>query len=441
MKLKKRRRRMLRSAARGPRGRRSGPPARSEGAEARVIVGGALDPAEKAADRAAAQAMAGARVTASAPATGAVHRKCAECAAEDEKKKEAKRSAAGAPAVAAGAKAGAAGSRASAAVRNMGAGKALAPADRAFFEPRFGRDFSTVRLHDGPAADRAARAIGARAFAWGGDIAFAAGERARGGGRLLGHELAHVAADGRAGAARRMLRRATIATADGAGQYKKVPEKQKPDVTRALGLVERAIKARRCRDFFRDSCSGGALDSATKTFDAATVYYLPDKTNRFGLSDIRKVAADPHVVAYNQKAFDIGRWEVAATLLHELFHTCDMSVDDMDEILAEKATEACGFYAPWITKASPDKVRVGDTITLKGFQFGQTQDADHRVEMGGVPITAYDTWAQPKGASAVTVAFKVPEGVMADPGVAKAVELVVVNHGTRSNAKSVTVEP
>jgi len=74
---------------------------------------------------------------------------------------------------------------------------------RAFFEPRFGQDFSAVRVHaDGGAAD-AARAVQARAYTLGSHIVFDAGEYAPhtdGGRRLLAHELTHVVQQGGAGA-------------------------------------------------------------------------------------------------------------------------------------------------------------------------------------------------------------------------------------------------
>ena len=66
---------------------------------------------------------------------------------------------------------------------------------RAYFEPRFGTDFSDVRLHTGPAADRAAQSVCARAFTVGRDIAFASHQYAPStpqGRRLLAHELTHV---------------------------------------------------------------------------------------------------------------------------------------------------------------------------------------------------------------------------------------------------------
>ncbi len=74
-------------------------------------------------------------------------------------------------------------------------GRPLSSADRHYFEPRFGRDLSHVRLHTGPEAQSAARGINARAYTLGNHIAFASGqyEPATARGRhLLAHELAHT---------------------------------------------------------------------------------------------------------------------------------------------------------------------------------------------------------------------------------------------------------
>ncbi|QID17618.1 DUF4157 domain-containing protein [Nitrogeniibacter mangrovi] len=74
-------------------------------------------------------------------------------------------------------------------------GQPLDQATRAFFEPRFGHDFSKVRVHADARAAASAHAIDARAYTVGHDLAFAAGHYApgtRAGRRLLAHELAHV---------------------------------------------------------------------------------------------------------------------------------------------------------------------------------------------------------------------------------------------------------
>src|SRR5687768_11563685 len=66
---------------------------------------------------------------------------------------------------------------------------------RAFFEPRFGYDFSRVRIHTGTQAARSTHVVGARAYTVGKDVVFAPGEyapRSSAGRQLLAHELVHV---------------------------------------------------------------------------------------------------------------------------------------------------------------------------------------------------------------------------------------------------------
>ena len=79
------------------------------------------------------------------------------------------------------------------------AGQPLARDTRAYFEPRFGHDFSHVRVHTHAHARTATRALGARAFALGRNVAFAAGEfnpESHEGRRLIAHELTHVVQQG-----------------------------------------------------------------------------------------------------------------------------------------------------------------------------------------------------------------------------------------------------
>lgn len=66
---------------------------------------------------------------------------------------------------------------------------------RAYFEQRFGHDFSQVRIHTGAAAAETARALNAQAFNLGGDIFFGTGryDPATPAGRsLVAHELVHT---------------------------------------------------------------------------------------------------------------------------------------------------------------------------------------------------------------------------------------------------------
>lgn len=93
---------------------------------------------------------------------------------------------------------------AAALVRGLRGGGAPLPADvRGFFERRMGYDFGAVRVHAGRHGAEACKAVHARAFAYGSDVAFATGQYApqsRAGRHLLAHELAHVVQQGRAGA-------------------------------------------------------------------------------------------------------------------------------------------------------------------------------------------------------------------------------------------------
>jgi hypothetical protein len=78
-------------------------------------------------------------------------------------------------------------------------GEPLDAPTRAFFEPRFGRDFSQVRVHADDRAAESARSVGALAYAVGPHIAFARDRYAptsQTGRALLAHELAHVAQAG-----------------------------------------------------------------------------------------------------------------------------------------------------------------------------------------------------------------------------------------------------
>ena len=74
-------------------------------------------------------------------------------------------------------------------------GQPLPESTRAFFEPRFGRDFSSVRVHTDAMAKESTRAVNARAFTVGKDIVFGEFEspsETSEGKRLLAHELTHV---------------------------------------------------------------------------------------------------------------------------------------------------------------------------------------------------------------------------------------------------------
>ncbi|MGY3149398.1 hypothetical protein ACVWYQ_006397 [Bradyrhizobium sp. USDA 3397] len=75
------------------------------------------------------------------------------------------------------------------------AGEPLDPLTRAYMEPRFGHDFSRIRLHTDPTAARSAQAVDAHAYTVGSHVVFGRGQYAPStavGRRTLAHELTHV---------------------------------------------------------------------------------------------------------------------------------------------------------------------------------------------------------------------------------------------------------
>ncbi len=80
-------------------------------------------------------------------------------------------------------------------------GQPMDAASRAFFEPKFGHDFSKVRIHADSRASESAQAVQANAYTVGNDIVFANRSAASGDTRLMAHELTHVVQQAGAAAA------------------------------------------------------------------------------------------------------------------------------------------------------------------------------------------------------------------------------------------------
>lgn len=97
-------------------------------------------------------------------------------------------------------------------------GRPLDAGSRAFFEPRFGRDLSAVRVYDDAQANSSASAVDAKAYTVGHRIVFGPG-RSPADRLLLAHELAHVVQQAPAvaggAAAGPVLRRQPTFTGDG----------------------------------------------------------------------------------------------------------------------------------------------------------------------------------------------------------------------------------
>jgi len=123
------------------------------------------------------------RTTQQSAAAGAINRKCAHCAEEEQlsRKEAGSDSMSVAPPIVNDAL--------------SSSGKSLDNETRSYMEPRFNYDFSQVRVHDNNLAAKSATAINALAYTSGNNIVFNSGQYDTGsdsGKRLLAHELTHV---------------------------------------------------------------------------------------------------------------------------------------------------------------------------------------------------------------------------------------------------------
>jgi hypothetical protein len=101
---------------------------------------------------------------------------------------------------------------------------------RSLLEPRFGQDFSGIRIHTDGSAARSAAQVGARAYTAGNDLVFAAGAydtQSRHGRQLLSHELAHAVQQG---STARIIQRAPVPAnyLDGSNSSAQSAAKPKP---------------------------------------------------------------------------------------------------------------------------------------------------------------------------------------------------------------------
>ena len=160
--------------------------------QAKLTVGRPGDAYEVEADRIADRVMAAPAPPEGAVSTGrtqepSIQRACAACEEEPDKQMQAKEAPGAAP------------TASPALLASLPAlrtgGEPLSESARAFFEPRFGYDFSAVRVHADARASDSAREARALAYTVGRDIVFRQGQYAPdtpSGKRLLAHELTHV---------------------------------------------------------------------------------------------------------------------------------------------------------------------------------------------------------------------------------------------------------
>jgi hypothetical protein len=145
-------------------------------------------------------------------------------------------------------------------------GQTLSAEARSFYEPRFGYDFSNVKVHTDSIASKSAQSINALAYTSGSNIVFNSGQyspNTDSGKRLLGHELTHVVQQGNRIAA------------------KKIQKQVEPDIA--------SLPAKNYLDRFSNSYYDLDYRSAGDSLSTWVVLEYPDGTIiDFNINDLRE---------------------------------------------------------------------------------------------------------------------------------------------------------
>lgn len=134
-------------------------------------------------------------------------------------------------------------------------------------------------------------------------------------------------------------------------------------------------------------------------------------------------------MAYDTDVYRIGRWQIAATLLHEMGHLARFPT----KAECENTMDAANTYAPLIRSVRPRRVTPGDTVTISGISFGPSQESTDRITLNGADVGRALSWRW-RHAGQGQIRFRVPQGAASGP-------LVVENNRVRSNAVSLTIVP
>lgn len=364
-------------------------------------------------------------------------------------------------------------------VSRKGAGSPLEPEVARYMEPRFARDFSSVRVHTDSFAERAAEGLGARAFTIGGDVFFGAGwysPRSAQGKELIAHELTHVVQQGQGkvtnnsagntgdrweieadfyakkavntvthaergltpgfvhpGKSNKIQCRLQYGAGNVAGDanFVEVPQNQRARVNAALDIIDTVARERRCQNYFRNNSAGN--ETLANLMARVRVWeYADERAGYLGVTD----AVGGNNISYDPYVYRIGRWFIASTLIHEMMHAAGVA----DERTCEMAPDECYVFTPFVISAiTPTRARIGDILTLNSaFSIGPSQGPLDKIEFNGIDAGRAVQWTYISTAAEhhALIRVRVPGGLA--PGT---VNVVVTNSNVRSNPRGFTLIP
>lgn len=288
------------------------------------------------------------------------------------------------------------------------AGRPLDAGTRSSVEPRFGADFSDVRVHaDGRAADSAA-AVGARAYTVDRNIVFGAGEYApdtSGGRQLLSHELAHVVQQ-RRGAARAVQRQA-----DFGEMYK---YKGSDGKVRSHGQKEyETYKPSLGKTQFSSDAGGHKFPSMfpLRRDELLEIFSNTAKARRQKVYNPSAAVIDPYVEELNQafRVFKIDTVETQASFIANAYHESDQFryMTETSKFMSgnkpyEQDPTKVKVDESWLNQAATGTVTDpdGSTRQVTGYGLGKSirpQDPDWQksfIGRGPVQVTHVHNYVQ-----------------------------------------------
>jgi hypothetical protein len=289
---------------------------------------------------------------------------------------------------------------------------------RTHMEPRFGASFSHVRVHTGHDAARSAAALNARAYTFGRDVVFGAGQyspQTAAGRRLIAHELAHVVQQQKGGAAaQRVMRspfpgcdRKTTGVDDADARMEAARKRAaelvarararlaKPDIP-AIALVEKHFHCPASGEFARIANTFAAIASALPLVEPTCLDAKAPTCKAGENGDINDRAADFCPVVFKVEAF-----RFAGLFVDAAAHVQgkDANLDDLPG-LKNTCLRKDACYGDFTIPAAN---MLGNAISY----------AVLAAELSGHPLHAGTE--NPCAPSATSVLVDVPPGAVSDP--------------------------
>jgi hypothetical protein len=208
-----------------------------------------------------------------------------------------------------------------------------------------------------------------------------------------------------------------VETAD--ADWQRVPNEHLARVNAAIAILNQKVRSQRLITYFRDNAPGGTLNTLQQVASRARVWELRNEGS-LGMGEI-----GGRNMAYDTLIYRIGRWQIAATLLHEMGHLSGLTSSEADERKCEGAIDAGRVYAPFIQSVQPRQAAPGDLVTISGMSFGPRQESTDRVSIGGADVGRATAWEW-QHAGGGTIQARVPAGAESGP-------VVVENNRIPSN--------